>query len=40
VRIIDQLSGQISFGFEYRSDTPDDAEHIDTTSRAAVVYDF
>jgi putative salt-induced outer membrane protein len=40
VRIIDQLSGQISFGFEYRSDTPDGAEHIDTTSRAAVVYDF
>jgi putative salt-induced outer membrane protein len=40
VRIIDQLSGQISFGFVYRSDTPEDAEHTDTTTRAAVVYDF
>jgi hypothetical protein len=35
VRIIDQLSGRISFGFEYRSDTPDGTEHSDTTSRVA-----
>ena len=40
VRIIDELSGQISFGFVYRSDTPEEAEHTDTTTRAALVYDF
>lgn len=40
LRIIDQLSGQISFGLVYRSDTPEEAEHVDTTTRAAVVYDF
>lgn len=40
LRIVDRLSGQISFGLEYRSDTPDGAEHTDTATRAAVVYDF
>src|SRR3546814_8476614 len=39
LRIIDQLSGQISFGFQYRSDTPEEAEHTDTTTRATVVSD-
>jgi putative salt-induced outer membrane protein len=40
VRLVEQLSAQLSFGFEYRSDAPDDAEHSDTTTRAAIVYDF
>jgi putative salt-induced outer membrane protein len=40
VRLVEQLSAQLSFGFEYRSDAPEDAEHSDTTTRAAIVYDF
>lgn len=40
VRIIDELSGQFSFGFVYRSDTPENAENTDTTTRATLVYDF
>src|SRR3546814_20752236 len=38
LRIIDQLSGQISFGFQYRSDTPEEAEHTDTPTRATAAY--
>jgi putative salt-induced outer membrane protein YdiY len=40
VRLVEQLSAQFSFGFEYCSDAPDDAEHSDTTTRAVIVYDF
>jgi putative salt-induced outer membrane protein YdiY len=44
VRLVEQLSAQLSFGFEYRSEAPDDAPdvagHSDTTTRAAIVYDF
>lgn len=40
VRLVEQLSAQLSFGFEYRSEAPENAEHTDTTTRAAIVYDF
>lgn len=40
VRLVEQLSAQLSFGIEYRSEAPEDAEHTDTTTRAAIVYDF
>lgn len=40
VRLVEALSAQLSFGVEYRSEAPDDAEHTDTTTRAAIVYDF
>lgn len=40
MRIVDQLSGKISFNTRYRSNVPDDTENTDTTTRASIVYDF
>lgn len=39
-RLVEQLSAQLSVSFEYRSEAPEDSEHTDTTTRAAIVYDF
>ncbi len=40
MRIVEQLSGKISFNTRYRSNVPDDTENTDTTTRASIVYDF
>ncbi len=40
MRIVEQLSGKLSFNTRYRSNLPDDTENTDTTTRASIVYDF
>ena len=40
MRIVDQLSGKLSFNTRYRSNLPEDTENTDTTTRASIVYDF
>lgn len=40
LRIVEKLSGKLSFNTRYRSNAPEDTKSTDTTTRASIVYDF